>query len=386
MLGGALALFLGAGCDSHSQRVSFDSGGPDGTVGDAAVLAKEAGAPMAPDLSAVLEVSPPIPDSSMAGDLKPDVPADLGLDTPLPLDSSMAGDLKSDAPADLGLDSPLPDSSTAGDLGTEPTDTGKACFWQTPGGMYVLKHFKFLLTTPDGQEQSPPRTYLTPDAAVKPINDFEGRVASVEGNQFTVDSCLSPSSCQPSLYRFTLCGGSIGPCTADNLPTSLPTAIPSGRRVRILWYMENEVPGFCPGLYWLAVYDAEPGASKGNILFLGSGGYQPNATGASIKRLGELPFSVSLRALSCGSLGDARRYGDDYAFEFTPKNGNGAPLRLATGETGSFEFTTGSGSAQRLQIRCLDAVQPGATDDYWNWDFWAVNQTALAPPTDASSD
>jgi hypothetical protein len=363
MLGGALAFFLGAGCGSHSQRLSLDSGGPDGTVGDMAVLAKEAGAPSAPDLSAVLEVAPLIPDSSIAGDLQLDVPADLGFDSPL-----------------------LPDSSTAGDLGIEAADTGKACFWQTPGGMYVLKHFKFLLTTPDGNEQSPPRTYLTPDAAVKPTNDFEGRIASVEGNQFTVDSCLSPSSCQPSLYRFTLCGGSFGSCKADELPTSLQTAIPSGRRVRTVWYMENETPGFCPGLYWLAVYDAEPGATKGNILFLGSGGYKPDSTGASTKHLGELPFSVSLRALSCGNLGDARRFGDDYAFEFTPRDGGGEPLRLATGETGSFEFTSGSGSAQRLQIRCLDAVQPGSTDDYWNWDFWAVNETALAPPTDASSD
>jgi len=226
------------------------------------------------------------------------------------------------------------------------------------------------------------------DAGVSPINDFEGRIVSVEGTQFTIDSCLSASSCQPSPYRFTLCSSLGSPCQSSDLPTSLETILPQGRRVRTTWYMERE-NAFCPGLYWLAIYDAEPVATKGNLLFLGSGGYQPSYTGGDGRHLDELPFTVALRSLRCEELRDSNpEYWDnDYAFLFTPKSDDGPPLRLATGESGSFAFTGESGSAQRLQVRCLVAVQPtGNTDDFWNWDFWAVNETDLAPPTDASSD
>jgi hypothetical protein len=62
-------------------------------------------------------------------------------------------------------------------------------------------------------------------------------------------------------------------------------------------------------------------------------------------------------------------FGDDYAFLLSPKSGPGATLQVATGETGTFEFTAASGAAQKLQVHCLDAVQPAMTDDYWNWDF-----------------
>jgi len=146
--------------------------------------------------------------------------------------------------------------------------------------------------------------------------------------------------------------------------------------------MDMDAPGFSPGLFWLAIYDGEPGATNGNILFLGSGGYKPGSQGGTtVNHLNELPFSVALRPLNCGgSVRDAFPAGDDYAFEFMAKNDAGVTLELATGEIGSFQFTAGSGPTQRLQVHCLDAVQPAATDDYWNWDFWAADETVVEPP------
>ena len=61
------------------------------------------------------------------------------------------------------------------------------------------------------------------------------------------------------------------------------------------------------------------------------------------------------------------------------KNDAGVTLELATGESSSFEFAAGSGPTQQLQVHCLDAVQPAATDDEWNWDFWAADETVVAP-------
>ena len=353
----------------------------DASAGHDLVLLNDAG----------LEAAP-LPQDS-AGDLRTDVLHDAGLEAaPLPRDS--AGDLGTDVPVDAGSDALLPqDSSTAGDLGTDiseldagDADTAKACFWQTPGGRYTLSHFSFLLTTPDGQEQFPPSGLAVGDAGSKPNNDFEGRLVSVDGNRFTVDGCLSPSSCQPSLYRFVLCSALQSACRLDASHSSVQIAIPSGRLVRVVWHMDMDAPGFSPGLFWLAIYDAEPSATEGNLLFLGSGGYKPGyAGGPTIDHLAELPFSVGLQPLNCGGLArDALPLGDDYAFVFAPKNGQGATLQVATGEAGSFEFTAESGLAQRLQVHCLDAVQPSSTDDYWNWDFWAASETVLGPPQESS--
>jgi hypothetical protein len=312
-------------------------------------------------------------DLATSGDLKTDVAIDAGLDGPLPQDSPLASDLGPDA---SGSDIGGPDAADA--------DTAGACLWQTSGGRYTLDHFSFLLTTPDGQEQFPPSTAR--DSGSYPINDFQGRIVSAEGNRFAVDSCLSASSCQPSLYSFSLCNTSQSLCQLDSSHSSIQIAIPLERLVRVVWHMDMDAPGFSPGLFWLAIYDGEPGATNGNILFLGSGGYKPGyPAGATVNHLSELPFSVTLRPLNCGgSMGDASPARDDYAFEFMAKNDAGVTLELATGEIGSFQFTAGSGPTQRLQVHCLDAVQPAATDDYWNWDFWAADETVVEPlPPDA---
>ena len=267
----------------------------------------------------------------------------------------------------------LPDTPALAETGADG-DAARSCYWQASSGRYGLEHFAFLLTTPDGQAQSPPNRYSTPDGSAWPTNDFVGRIVNKSGNQFSVDSCLSAASCQPTLYHFALCDSLSCSATDSAAPITLP--VPIDRRVRVVWHMDNDAPGWCPGLYWLAVYDAEPGAPQGNLLFLGSGGRQPDTTGSPSNPLNTLPFSVALKALACG--GTARdassAMGDDYAFVFSPKNGSGPSLQLATGESGTFEFTPSAGNAQRLFIHCLDAVQPAHTDDYWNWDFWATGE------------
>ena len=268
-------------------------------------------------------------------------------------------------------------------------DGGNACYWKIQGARYSLKHFKFNLTTPDG-----PAGFSYPfddryDAGPPKTHDFEGRIVSKNGNQFTVDSCVSSSSdsgsgsgldagsCQPSLYQFTLCDGPV--CQAQTSTDGIALAVPIGRRVRVVWHLDMDVISFSPGLYWLAIYDAETAATKDTILFLGSGGRDPRAGSWFPNYFADLPFSVTVKPLYCGQpVGDARSYGgDDYAFLFTPKAG-GTPLQLGTRESGTLEFTSTAGK-QALAIHCLLALQSGSTDDYWNWEFWAAT-------TDGSTD
>jgi hypothetical protein len=122
------------------------------------------------------------------------------------------------------------------------------------------------------------------------------------GNLLTVDSCVSPASCQLSLYRFTLCDSLQGACRTQDSQAAIQLGIPIGRRVRVVWHMDNPVPGFCPGLFWLAIYDAEPGTTQGNLLFIGSGGRKPGEPGSATNLLADLPFTVALRPLYCRGL------------------------------------------------------------------------------------
>lgn len=261
---------------------------------------------------------------------------------------------------------------------------GGMCYWQVQGARYSLKHFKFNLVTPEG-----PASFKYPsgygyDAGLPSTNDFEGRIVSKSGNQFTVDTCQASATCQPSLYQFTLCDSSS--CQSQASPAGIELSVPLGRRVRVVWHLEMDVPSFSPGLYWLAVYDAEAGATKGTILFLGSGGRNPNQSSGMPNYFNDLPFSVAAKALSCGgTTRDASLHaGDDYAFVFTPKPDDGRSLQLGTGESGTFEFDSTAGT-QQLKVHCLMALQSGYTDDYWNWEFWAENPAALVTPLDAGT-
>ena len=316
------------------------------------------------------------PDHQVFTELGPDLATELGGDT-------MAA--QPDLPLEVEVGSVEAGGVEAGGIDSASADKAQTCYWQTQGGRYGLKHFTFGLITPDGQAQTPPPGYPTVDAGKWPINDFEGLMVSNSGNQFAVDSCIPPAACASSVYRFTLCDSSS--CAAAGSPAPIELPIPIGRHVRVVWHMDNYT-SFCPGLYWLAVYDAEAGDSQGHLLFLGSGGQEPPTANSPSGYFNDLPFSVGVRPLSCG---DVKRdagglVGDDYAFVFTDKSGAWATVELATGESGSFTFTAQAGGPQRLQIHCLDAVQPGATDDYWNWDFWATGEILTTPPAlDAAS-
>jgi hypothetical protein len=230
-------------------------------------------------------------------------------------------------------------------LSCSSDEAAGVCHWPGASGS-DFQHFSFLLLTPDGQAQSPPTSYAArPADAAWPINDFEGVIADQSGNQLAVDSCLSAPTCQPSLYRFVLCDSL--PCVAAAAPAAI-------------------------GLYWLAIYDGEPGATRGNLLFLGSGGYDPGPDPMGVTPFGELPFSVSTKPLLCGERDSSSSPGDDYVMVFSQTGSTAQSLQLATGESGVFHFTWPAGNAQTLQMHCLVAVQPDHTDDYWNWDFWAV--------------
>jgi hypothetical protein len=41
--------------------------------------------------------------------------------------------------------------------------------------------------------------------------------------------------------------------------------------------------------------------------------------------------------------------------------------------------------AQTLDIHCLQAFQTIMCDDYWRWNFWAVNAPGTITPLDAAS-
>jgi hypothetical protein len=110
---------------------------------------------------------------------------------------------------------------------------GPTCFWKTLTRS-TLPHFRFLLTTPDGQPQSLPTSFTSVDAGSWAIHDFEGKVTSKVGNQLSVDSCVSPASCQPSVYQFTFCDPSATSCRASSSsssPSPMEAAIPLGQLV-----------------------------------------------------------------------------------------------------------------------------------------------------------
>lgn len=249
-------------------------------------------------------------------------------------------------------------------------DDGPAtgCLWQGYGDN--LRHFTFVLTTPDGL------THVVTGGGGGPTQLLDGRVTELAGNTLGVDTCLDPQSCQPNVYRFALCASR--QCSATVGPGPIDVGVAIGRHVRVAWRLDNYQPTYCPGLYWLALYDAEPGATEGNLLFVGSGGRNPtpNAIASDVIPFEELPFAIALAPLSCNhtnadTSGDTD---DDYAFSFSSKAAGGTPLRLATGESGVFAFVDSTGKTQRLELHCLSAVQLAITDNYWNWDFWGKAQ------------
>jgi hypothetical protein len=241
-------------------------------------------------------------------------------------------------------------------------DGAATCLWPT-AVRYTLRHFDFTVTAPDGTGYS--RASIGVDAGVALASPIVGRVTDVEGYRFKVDSCVQGSSCQPTVYTF-------------NVPSNVQLRIPVGKTVRVDWALLAP-DTFSPGAASLSVLDNDPGTTNGNLLFAGMSGMMVSANARYSPDT--LPFSATLQALNCkvpGADSGLASWGDDFAMVVTAKNGSGQTLKLATGETGTLEYSTQAGGTDRVRIHCLDAVLPAATDDYWNWDFWA--ETDLPMP------
>ena len=290
--------------------------------------------PQAPDL-----LEAPALDAQPTGDAAPDVAA---LDTPT-------------------LEVPAPDTYPIGDA---VPDGGATCLWPT-AIRYTLPHFDFTVTAPNGTEYTRMNSGADAglDAGAPLSTPLVGRVTEVQGTLFKVDTCIQGSSCQPAVYTFKV---SVSP--SFNTSADIQLKILAGKTIRVDWALSRSL-SFSPGLASLSVLDDDPG-TRGNLLFAGASGMEVSTN--TRYSSDSLPFTASLQALNCKlpRMDGAASWADDFAMVATPKNGQGQSLKLATGETGPLEYTTQTGATDRVRIHCLDAVQPSATDDYWNWDFW----------------
>jgi hypothetical protein len=238
----------------------------------------------------------------------------------------------------------------------------QSCWYERAHTGTALSNFSFSFVAPDQVTYScgsgPAR-----DAGPPWPRDLRGVATSVTDNQFTIDTCSAQDACVPSLYTFTL------------YAPGIRLTIPVGRQVRVQWQLAM----FWGCTEWLAVSDDEPGLA-GMVWLIGNGGFQTPGS--------ELPFDVGLTQLDCRLPADA--YGSscsgaatgDYAFRFSSKYGPASSLSLGTQESGTFAFLDSAGVEQRMDIHCLRAFQTTMCDDYWNWDFWAVNTSA---PSDGSA-
>jgi hypothetical protein len=265
-----------------------------------------------------------------------------------------------DSAVDLPMDGAMDSSSDAA-----------TCWYLSQGGGWSFRSFQFSFMAPNQSSyscQNTGRGLAAPDASAQWPTELTGRTTSVSDVAFTIDTCQPGGTCGPTLYAFTL--------TAPGAKLTLPV----GRKVKVFWQITAVFNG-CT--YWLSVLDAESGPTSGLVWFLGNGGLQASATA--------LPFDVNLQGRLCGSqdalpslVGGVGDKGD-FAFTFASKYGPASSLAIGTQEAGTFTFTTDQGFQQALDIHCLDAFQSLWMDDYWNWDYWAINQTAVALATDAGA-
>ncbi len=288
-------------------------------------------------------------------DLLPDQSEpDAGLVAAVPEAGGAAPDLAADqaqAAPDAGIEAPAPEAGDA-----------RGCLW--PNAVrYTLHHFDFTVTTPNGTKYG--RSSFAPDAASTILSPLLGVVAESESPVFKLDTCLPGTGCQPAVYTFSLS------------PSDIQVRLPVGRKIRVDWQLVAP-GGFAPGTGFLAVHDADDGITQDALLLAGAGGMSVDDN-ATYKPDG-LPFNFTLHRQNCGrSKADVGyQLGDDFTMTVVRRDGLGQPLALATGEAGSLDYALASGSLESIGIHCLSAVQPSATDDYWNWDFWlGSDQTGL---------
>jgi hypothetical protein len=236
---------------------------------------------------------------------------------------------------------------------------------------YTLHHFDFKVTAPDGTVYS--RDNSTPDGGSLPPTSLLGVVTEAQGPMFKLDTCLPGTGCQPVVYSFRFCTDYFCGASSD-----LQVHLPVGKKIRVDWQLVAPAIFFDVGAAFLAAYDQDDGATHDALLLAGLGGLyvQDNET----YKPDGVPFNFTLHKQNCGrSQADAAyQLGDDYTMIVARKDGVGQSLALATGEAGRLDYALPSGSLESVRVHCLDAVQPEATDDYWNWDFWLETDTTAA--------
>ena len=274
--------------------------------------------------------------------------------------ATVAPDAVPDGPVDASPDAGLAQGDGAGG------DAWPTCWYLTEGEGQAFQHFRFSFVAPDQTTYACPAGAPVLDAAAQWPTVLTGLTTSVSDSEFTIDTCLSAGACSPSLYSFKL-----------DAPGAKLT-MPVGRQVKVFWQISARGTFGCS--HWLAATDAEPGPTLGMVWFLGNGGF--------MFPVSNLPFNASLKTRSCGPPSSTPRLltggVGDYAFSFASDYGPASSLELGTGEDGLFTFTTGQGTQQTLDIHSLDAFQP--TSYAPNFDYWAVNQTPVPPPSDGGTD
>jgi hypothetical protein len=78
--------------------------------------------------------------------------------------------------------------------------------------------------------------------------------------------------------------------------------------------------------------------------------------------------------------------GDDFAFDFAPGSGGGESLSLAMKESGTLRLPVAGGMQQSLELHNEASYESNWADDYWNWDFWGTNLTAVPTVVDGGAD
>ena len=236
-----------------------------------------------------------------------------------------------------------------------------ACLWPT-AVRYTLQNFDFRLTAPDGMEYS--RASFKVDASIPVPQLLTGIVTEAQASSLKIDTCAPGAGCQPTVYAFRF-------CTSYNCDASsdLQVRIPVGQKIRVDWRLVGS-GSFDPGTAYLAAFDDGGGVTRGALLLAGAAGMEVRE-GVRFAPSG-LPFDFSLVRQNCRSSGAYSLFSeaDDYTMIVARRDGLGSPMSLVTGAVGSLDYALAAGGSARARIHCLSAVQPAATDDYWNWSFW----------------
>jgi hypothetical protein len=248
------------------------------------------------------------------------------------------------------------DSSAGTDTAVASDSSANACHYQTD--MDVFRAAELEIVLPDGALQSCSAIYARDAGSSRLGGRVSGRVTATTADEVSLDTCKAGDGCSPSIYRFRV--------TAPGLTLSVPV----GREVTISWTLSgtwycyksivvfdgvvgdtDQVP---TAPVWLAVRDGSPSSLRG-------------------------AFTLELKELFCNPNPDVKQgcggnsvAPDDYAFRFMPASG-GAPLELASGQSGQIAFTTVSG-LQHVLIRNIRSFQTRWCDDYWRWAWWATAQ------------